>query len=54
MTENVMHDEYSYLKDETGEFRYCEKCLSCLRKCKQSFRITGLHCARYKQQKKEK
>lgn len=37
----------SFFQNTDGEMEYCEKCLSCKRSCKQSFRITNLICRKY-------
>lgn len=46
--------ESELFKDDTGQIRYNETCLSCRRACKQSFRAVLMRCPCYEQEKKSR
>lgn len=46
-------DELSFYKDDAGRMRYNEKCLSCRRDCKQSYRAALIRCPGYECEKKK-
>lgn len=37
-----------YFLNVNGKIEYYEQCKKCVHTCKQSFRITGLRCRKYK------
>lgn len=47
-------DEMSFYKDDAGRVSYNEKCLSCCRDCKQSYRAALIRCPGYECDKKMK
>ena len=40
---------WAYFLNVHGKIEYYEQCLRCVHTCKQSFRIRGLRCRKYKQ-----
>ena len=39
----------AYFLNVNGKIEYYELCKKCVYGCKQSFRVTGLRCRKYKQ-----
>ena len=46
--------EWAFFLDDSREFSYCNTCLACDRKCKQSFRVIGIYCPYNEMMKKER
>lgn len=40
---------WAYFLNASGKIEYYEQCKRCVHNCKQSFRISGLRCWKYKQ-----
>ncbi len=40
---------WAYFLNVHGKMEYYGQCKKCVHTCKQSFRITGLQCKKYKQ-----
>ena len=39
---------WAYFLNVYGKIEYYEQCKKCIHGCKQSFRVTGLMCRKYK------